>query len=205
MIEWRTEGAPPVELTLAVPSPLSRLAAGCPVGTEATTPTAGVIDDSVRSRFALEPLEVTAQSRRELGVRTSNTRRDLVAGKELLDAQRRGTKAVDLIRRFPGLKVREIRSRDGLVLGTCVESNRALARLQQRPACEMVPVILDGVPVGGPSQFLRNLKVGDFESIQFVSALDGAIRYGLDAASAGGALVLWTRGRGPHVQTGRNP
>jgi len=46
-------------------------------------------------------------------------------------------------------------------------------------------------------------RIEMFESIEFFTPAEAGNRFGM-TASATGALVLWTRGRGPHVSESRN-
>jgi hypothetical protein len=43
----------------------------------------------------------------------------------------------------------------------------------------------------------------NIESFEYLSPVEAGQQYGLDA-SANGALVIWTRGRGPHKSPDRN-
>lgn len=154
----------------------------------------------------LDGIDVESQrDGRALSPRASSSSRRVIAGEDLAKAQRRGSRIADIIRsRFP-VQVREATTNAGISTGICVESNRRIARLTPGPDCEMLPIILDGISIGKSPQFLRNIQVSDLESIEFVSSLDAAILYGMEAGAAGGALVLWTRGRGPYASERRNP
>lgn len=151
--------------------------------------------------IALGQVEVEARQDRDFsGAMVSLSPRRIVAGKEMVEARNRGARVADLLRNFPGLSVEEgtFSAEDGGGTGICVTSNRRIARMEPpRGAsgrfCEMVPVIVDGIRISGAIQFLRNLSVDDFESVEYLSALDAGIRYGLEAGGAGGAIVLWTR------------
>jgi hypothetical protein len=151
--------------------------------------------------IALGQVEVEARQDRDFsGAMVTLSPRRIVAGKEMVEARNRGARVADLLRQFPGLTVEEgsFTAEDGGGTGVCVTSNRRIARLEAPRGgsdrfCEMVPVILDGIRISGAIQFLRNLSVDDFESVEYISALDAGIRYGLAAGGAGGAIVLWTR------------
>lgn len=192
---------------------LERLAAGAQVlevehvaygrWTEALALEAGaesVVRGELEARpIALGALEVEAAQRREvLSPRVSATSRRVIRGADLAEAQRRGAQVAGLIReRFPGLNVIEM-TRAGMTTGICVESNRRIMSLSpsQVSGCDMVPIIIDGMQIQDAGSYLRQLRVDDFESIEFVSAIDAQILYGLRAGAAGGALVFWNRGRG---------
>jgi hypothetical protein len=201
---------------------LERLAAGAQVlevehvaygrWTEALELGAGaesVVRGELEARpIALGALEVEAEQRREvLSPRVSATSRRVIRGADLAEAQRRGAQVAGLIReRFPGLSVIELASA-GVTTGICVESNRRIMSLSpsQVSGCDMVPIVLDGVQIQDASTYLRHLRVDDFESIEFVAASDAQILYGMRAGAAGGALVIWTRGRGPWASERREP
>jgi hypothetical protein len=85
---------------------------------------------------------------------------------------------------------------------TCIESRRRSLSISEDPdACYNVAIVIDGVDTGmvGESAllFLHTLRVSDWESIEYLSPMEAGFRYGM-LASSRGALVLWTRGRGPH-------
>jgi hypothetical protein len=86
--------------------------------------------------------------------------------------------------------------------GPCIQSGRVVYSTQAAP-CEMVEVIFDGVSIdpGRAPSFLYRLNLDGVESIQYVPPL-AAARWGF-RASANGALLIWTRGRGPHNDDGR--
>lgn len=84
---------------------------------------------------------------------------------------------------------------------TCVESTRRISFSAGGP-CQNVAVILDGVHIGDAS-FLKGVSLVDYESIEFLSGLEAGVRYGMEASSRG-ALMLWTRGGGPHRSAARN-
>jgi hypothetical protein len=74
----------------------------------------------------------------------------------------------------------------------------------RRSICENVALIIDGVNAGEASwSTVRALNLQDYESVEFLTGLEAGARYGSAAASRG-ALVLWTRGRGPHRSVERN-
>jgi hypothetical protein len=100
----------------------------------------------------------------------------------------------------PGLHIRG----EGRTL--CVESRRGPNSMRGGGgrACEPVAVIVDGMPVSDGTLILRGLKPGAWESIEYLSAIQASLRYGLYGSSSGGAIVLWTRGLGPHRSAARN-
>lgn len=148
----------------------------------------------------LDAVEVTAEARRGPEALRSISPVHRVAGTTLADARTRGSRLVDVIRGFPGLSVREgvFETIDGAESGICVESTRRLARLMAptaggAPFCESLVVVVDGVRVRGAVQYLLSLRLEDVQSVELLSSMDGAIRYGPDAASSGGVLLIQTR------------
>jgi hypothetical protein len=85
---------------------------------------------------------------------------------------------------------------------TCITSTRA----DPRYGCQMVAIIVDGVNTGlsgkEAMEYVEHLHLHDFESVEYLTPVDAGFRYGL-AAGSSGALVLWTRGRGPHKSDAR--
>ncbi len=131
---------------------------------------------------------------------TRSQRRDVVAGAELEAARVRGARVVDVIRRFPGISIREGRFDTGQEVGTgfCIESSHRVQRLIAPPHlraqfCDMLPIFVDGRRMGGAISYLRGLEVDGFDSIELISATAAQIRFGMDAGAAGGAIVLRTR------------
>lgn len=159
----------------------------------------------------LAPVEVAGAAAARLAARVSPSRAAVFFGAELAIAEARGAQVVDFVRNVPGLTVMEgtFTTKRGLARGYCVTSTRRVqAFLAQgtasAPACEPLPVMIDGVPVGDPVDFLRLLDVRDYESIQVVGAIEAQMLLGLAGGGAGGAILLWTRGRGPFTTNARN-
>lgn len=161
----------------------------------------------------LDPIAVTSSAlASELRDRATPTRVEFVAGADMAFAQARASRVADVLRAFfPGVHVNE-----GLYSTfenptpepiVCIESGRRLERLQtppgiEPPFCDMMVVVVDGVRIYQPGHFLRGLGVDAFESMEVLNPLDAGMRYGTDASNAG-ALLLWTRGRGPHMSAAR--
>ncbi|HEX7051234.1 MAG TPA: carboxypeptidase regulatory-like domain-containing protein [Longimicrobiales bacterium] len=151
--------------------------------------------------IALDEIEVEGRRRRatmQLGNMLSTETGYVITGKAIDDARQRGTTVITLVRRFPGLSITPVRSSSGSIIGYCIRSTRRIMSILGGDVC--MPVVIDGVPISGGVEYLRSLRVDNIESIEYVRGMDAAIRYGLEASAAGGALVLWTRGRGPHFQ-----
>lgn len=149
--------------------------------------------------ISLDPVVVTGRTQLQREARRATTRRDLLVGTELAEAVRRGNTIIDAVRRFPGITVSEGRfgTTEGVANGVCIESIRRIARLVApstgAPFCEAIPVIIDGLHVGNSVTILKDLRLEEFESVELVGPVDASIRYGMAAASAGGALLLRTR------------
>lgn len=163
---------------------------------------------------ALEPISVHGHMRSEFRTpREANTRVDIIAGDDMAAAEDRGARVIDLLRAsFPGVFVHEGRystvHTPELSYMVCVESLRRMDRLRlpdgvDEPFCDMVTVVLDGVPTFAAGQFLRNMSVRDLESVEYLNPLDAGLLYGNRAAQSG-ALVMWSRGQGPHKSPSRH-
>lgn len=103
-----------------------------------------------------------------------------------------------------GVRVREYLGSGGQQV-ICIESTRRLAAMSGRggQSCDMVAFIIDGIPIGTPTASdLRSYHLDQFESIEYFTPVEAGTRFGLQASSVG-AIVLWTRGRGPHVSKER--
>jgi hypothetical protein len=50
---------------------------------------------------------------------------------------------------------------------------------------------------------IRTPGLADYESIEYLTPVEAGHRYGMQA-SAKGAIVIWTRGRGPNASVARN-
>lgn len=169
----------------------------------------------------LDTLAVAGERAPTAAVRTEH----LLAGERLALLDRAGVSAQGLFRELGGsLRVRRHGRSSSWM---CVETTRRVASLlplgPNGPVCEWVSVYVDGVSIGtteeciaeelrtrgvqmtcGIGLLLNRLRVSDYESIEFIPPLHAATEYGLNAGATG-ALVLWTRGRGPHRSSERAP
>lgn len=162
---------------------------------------------------SIAPITVTSETAQIRTSRESPTRLDVVSGAEMASAEQRAATIPDLIRqKFPALFVSEgaFSTLDNYNLENivCIESVRRLARLRlpdgvRTPYCEMVIVVVDGTPVRQGGAYLRNLSVRGIESLEFLNPLEAAAQIGGRSGETG-ALVLWTRGRGPYRSASRN-
>jgi Carboxypeptidase regulatory-like domain len=127
----------------------------------------------------------------------------VIAGSRLARLEEQGARMITILRELPGIRVREYSVRGRAI--TCIESNRRFLRLSQDPAdspCPNVVWVMDDVPTDNDWSRLRSFDVVDFESVEYLPPVEAGSRYGM-MASAYGAVVLWTRGRGPHVSSAR--
>lgn len=177
-------------------------------------------DEEARIDLAVPPLPVrldpiavkSSALGSEVRDRASSTRVEYVAGADMAFAQARAARVADVLRAyFPGIHVNEgqysTMENPDLELIVCLESSRRLERLRtppgiETPFCDMMVVVVDGVRIFQPGHYLRGLSVEMFESVEVLNPLDAGVRYGVDASNAG-ALLLWTRGRGPHMTGAR--
>jgi hypothetical protein len=131
----------------------------------------------------------------------------LVTGEQLAKLEQVGATMDAAVRGLgAGLRVRDLRLRNWTRDLTCVELTRRMPSFRphlEPAACNMVAIVLDGVTIPDPLNFYQHLSLREFESIEFVPAPEAGPLYGMEA-SAQGALVLWTRGRGPHRSPQRN-
>jgi hypothetical protein len=130
----------------------------------------------------------------------------VVAGSRLARLEQVNASPTAVMRDFAGVRVREWQDRSGRRI-LCIESTRHLPSLmnaqQANLVCDWITIVLDGVTIQDPEATFRTLSIHQFESIEYVPPGDGGYRYGLQAGGTG-AIVLWTRGKGPHVSEDRN-
>jgi hypothetical protein len=159
--------------------------------------------------LALAPLVVRTFTPEQQAVRAAPHAQRVMAGERLRFAEQRGQRIPDIVREFPSIWVNRgtFETEAGVETGVCIESTAAMRRLtvpERRtdyPWCEMVTVVLDGVVIGRVGDLFETIPTMDIESIESLRPL-AAIQWGLQA-SANGALVIWTRGRGPHARRSR--
>jgi hypothetical protein len=140
----------------------------------------------------------------------------VLAGERLARIESHGGRLMTVAREFNGLRTREYQDSYGRN-HTCIESLRRVAAMGgpmesgpgalgsglRRTPCTWVVIVLDNVVIDDPETSLRGLNLTHFESVEYLPPGDAGFRYGMEAGSSG-ALVLWTRGRGPHVDEARN-
>jgi hypothetical protein len=173
--------------------------AGAPVRLDAFVLTAQAV--------TLDP--IAAEGRRaRTGAGTSAFSRPsyVMAGARLARLEQVHASALAAMREFSGLRVREIPTRTGRPQ-LCIESTRQMPSLgdAQRGvwSCNWVTIVLNGFTLMDPENTFRTLNLHEFESIEYLPPGGAGYQYGL-AAGASGAIVLWSRGFGPHVNAERN-
>jgi hypothetical protein len=162
----------------------------------------------------LDPVDVVAEGRAPpdsasyaVGFRRPS---HLVAGERLAELEQMGVSIDAAVRQLgAGLRVRHVAVRDMVRGNTCVETTRCLpsfrlgARGGGADKCDnMVAIVLDGVTIPDPLAFFQHQSLRDYESIEYVPAPEAGVLFGMEASTSG-ALVLWTRGRGPHRSSQR--
>ncbi len=152
----------------------------------------------------LEGLVVTTRSAVEQITRLTPFRKDILYGEAMAEEEERGARAFEVLRRAsPGLRVREVNQERGPTW-VCIESNRRVHRIINEPPCEQVEVIVDGMRDPEGALTLRSLPASEIESIEFLPAIQAQQLYGTGGNTANGAVVVYTRGRGPYASPLRN-
>ncbi len=166
----------------------------------------------------LDPVRAEARAQRG-GAAPAGMQRPshILAGERMAMLERQGGRLISAVRDIGSLRVREWTERDGRAR-TCVESIRAIPMgLQPSQGgqdrrfgggsdsnCQWVAIVVDGIVLDGDKErTFRNLYLADYESLEYLPPAEAGQLYGMEA-SAAGALVLWSRGRGPHISEARN-
>lgn len=138
---------------------------------------------------------VTASGRRTDPSAGMTRAGQIVAGARLALIEQQGGTLVSVVREIEGLRV----------LGNCIQSlRRSLGTVGRDDDC--VVLVIDGVVMADDPVLMRHTlrePLSNWESVQYLTPVEAGSRYGIEA-SARGALLLWTRGRGPHVSPARN-
>lgn len=161
----------------------------------------GVPVNASRKPVTLDPLTVTGrtispEAREE---RARGSRRNLFVREEL---ERMGPSVAhvgDVLRRVPGLRVREIVPPGGsVVIGVCVEQNHGL----DDTVCDKpVQVVVNDVPTGAGTETLVSIRVDQIESLEFIPPIMAMSRYG--GMGRNGVVLIHTRGYRPRGEGGR--
>ena len=149
--------------------------------------------------IALPPVNVRASTGGAPGASSFGNDKHVLDGGRMALLEAHGASIFSAIRELGGgVIVKSERQHSA-----CIESDRRFLDFQQKPGCMMVIVVLNGVVIGDGGSLVGSMRLEDLESVEYLSPLDAGQRYGLDAA-ARGAIVLWTRGNGPHRSASRN-
>lgn len=157
-----------------------------------------------QTAIALDPLEVDARIRESRIDLEGAHSTFVISSARMAQLERVSASGPRVVRQLAaGLRVRELGSRS-----VCVESRRRYVSMRdiasgRDAGCNMVVVVLDGVVVSNGSRLLGGMNVGAYESIEYLPPVQAGQLYGMDA-SANGAIVLWTRGFGPHRSEARS-
>lgn len=172
----------------------------------------GATDIEVQVRqvaVELDPIVVTVRKQTRLDKRAVSlgTRKDVLVREQIAELARTAIDAGDLLRRFPGVRVRSIDIGGERLL--CVNRGRggrdrssltsALEISRGAPGCDTLPVFVDGQPMMSPERILGMMSPEDFESIELVTSTQAAAYPG----AQNGAIVIYTRGNGPWAQRRR--
>lgn len=168
--------------------------------------------------IALDSIGVDASAARREGPTPAGAQRasHIISGARMAELEMRGGRLMTAVKEMSSLRTREFMDRDGRDY-TCVESVRAAAAAgsgltvgattmddpNPLPECQWVVLVMDGMLITGDEERnFRQLHLSDFESVEYLPPMEAGQRYGLQAAATG-ALVLWSRGRGPHASDER--
>jgi hypothetical protein len=94
---------------------------------------------------------------------------------------------------------------DAGVVSVCVYARRSARGSDDAgaggslPRCPMIAAFVDDVRVSHTVSLLETTRALDLESVELVRAGEAGWRFGM-AADGAEALVIWTRGRGPHAR-----
>jgi hypothetical protein len=155
----------------------------------------------------LDSVKVTAEAGGRSDVVGFGRASQVVSGERLARLERQATKVQSVIRELPGIRMRTISRYTDPRTGVrtlnylCIESPRRVMSINE-VGCNAVVLVIDDIAVGDPYLGTRSLSLSEVESIEFMPPAEAGMRYGLDA-SAVGAIVIWTRGRGPYRSPAR--
>jgi hypothetical protein len=148
----------------------------------------------------LGALEVTAKGSEDAAPGTMyagypvSKRGARLAGSNLLRLEENGTSMISALRNLSGIRIRNTRE------GDCVEASRTLGRIAGASSCDPPAVILDGVVLMNGIAQLLTTPLSAIESIEYLTAIEATIRW---PNLPNGAIVIWTRGFGPHKSAER--
>jgi len=104
----------------------------------------------------------------------------VLAGEAMAVLERHGVSVYSAVKELGGsLRVRPIR-KGGRNLN-CIESTRRIMSMSSANVCEMVAVVVDGILIGDPIFFVRDVRLNDYESIEYVAPVEAGYLYGLES------------------------
>jgi hypothetical protein len=123
-----------------------------------------------------------------------------LTGAALARLERQSASVPAVVGQLGGIRTRTFRLPGGTEV-LCVESSRSTGL--RGSGCTNAILVIDGIVTGQASgESLRSFRLNDFESVEFLIGTHAA-HFGSNAVT-NGALILWTRGRGPHRSPERN-
>jgi hypothetical protein len=122
-----------------------------------------------------------------------------VAGDKMLRMETSGVGMYSVLKELSGIRIRNTRD------GQCIETNRTLPRIgggggRGSAGCESPALIIDGVVQLMGVAMLLTLPIADIESIEYMNSAEIGVRF---PNIPNGAIVIWTRGNGPHQSVAR--
>lgn len=153
----------------------------------------------------LDPVRAEASVERtaEIGERDAIRSEFVLAGSRLAELEKVNA-SPNAVYRELGVRVREVLTASGVMF--CVQSRRGPTSMRGGGgrSCEQVAVAVDGVLIRDPALVLRTLELAAWESVEYLSAIEAGARFGLHGSASGGAILLWSRGNGPHRNAARD-
>ena len=153
----------------------------------------------------LRPVEATGSAQPNTEKAAGFSRSSMVlAGSKMRTLEEHGIPFKSAVRETGSVEVKEYYARGQLVL--CIQATRRMASFSPPGGgCAWPAIVLDGITLdpGDAQKIVRGLSIAELESIEFLPPVEAAQRYGMSAA-ANGALVMWSRGRGPYKNAARN-
>lgn len=159
--------------------------------------------------IVLDSIGVAARRRRPTSFEAGFIRPSyVISGDRIRRMEAMGADMYTAIREISGIRSQEYQTPGGRHV-TCLETVRlaptliAVASPGSIHCPRHIVVVLDGMVVPGAEDMLRTIPLSHLESVTYFPPAEAGFRYGLEG-SAFGALVLWTRGRGPFTSDERN-
>jgi carboxypeptidase family protein len=142
----------------------------------------------------VEGLVVTARTRfGRTSLAGDAKRADYISREEIEALLPRATATADLLRSVnaPGLRIRDIYTRDELTGVTTPSLCIEVSRRSGGEGCMPAAVFINGVAVPFPDQVIRDLDPNVIDHIEILSPIDASFQFGSMAGN--GAIVIYTR------------